>query len=79
MDFQQFSNYVNSKFSTFSYENFNFPAFTNQRRGFFGKYFEHKRLKALEMEAAKAPQDGMRQYQFMKELNKSYPEAVIHR
>lgn len=40
---------------------------------------EHQKLKSLEMEANQASADPNKQYRFLKELGKSYPEAVINR
>lgn len=38
-----------------------------------------QKLKQLEMAANQAPQDAMKQYRFMQELGRNYPEAVIQR
>lgn len=40
---------------------------------------EHQKLKTLEMEANQAASDPHKQYRFLKELGKTYPEAVIQR
>ena len=50
-----------------------------QRRGIIFRYLEHQKLKALEMEANQAAGDPQKQYRFLKELGRSYPEAVIQR
>jgi ATP-dependent metalloprotease len=50
-----------------------------QRRGIIFRYLEHQKLKALEMEANQAAGDAQKQYRFLKELGRSYPEAVIQR
>ena len=50
-----------------------------QRRGIIFRFMEHQKLKSLEMEANQASADPNKQYRFLKELGKSYPEAVINR
>ena len=52
---------------------------TQPRRGIIFRYMEHQKLKALEMEANQAAADANKQYRFLKELGRSYPEAVITR
>lgn len=51
----------------------------DQRRTVIFRYFEVHKLKQLEMAANQAPQDPMKQYRFMQELGRNYPEAVIQR
>ncbi|EWM27565.1 atp-dependent zinc metalloprotease ftsh mitochondrial-like protein [Nannochloropsis gaditana] len=49
------------------------------RRGIIFRFMEHQKLKSLEMEANQGAMDANKQYRFLKELGKSYPEAVITR
>lgn len=51
----------------------------DQRRTVIFRYFELQKLKQLEMAANQAPTDAMKQYRFLQELGRNYPEAVIQR
>ena len=51
----------------------------NQKSSFLTKLFAAKQLRELEIEANRAPQNAVKQFRYIRELNKYSPAAVINR